>query len=413
MANATCQFTQGVIVGGSGQSVIGFSANTLVTMTDAGGNTPSTTWQWAIISWPGPLSAPPSITNATQQVATVTPTLDGVYIVQLTRVQSSVTTIDVKFFGVLDADGLILPSAGQTGAMTNVSSPQTLAQNAGWMGRVNAGTNIFLDAYLRWLKSHIRGGTAPPTPLLADVGKVIAVTGAGAYGLTVAFTPAGDLSGTVTSQTVVGIRGATAPPTPLLADVGKVISVTGAGAYGLAVAFTPAGDLSGSVSSQTVIGLQGRSVRNQAPTDGQQLTWVQSNSDWEPITPGPRRIYGIGATSATTQSSPQTFCYFGFDPSVYPSNHRTITFYAVLQCASTTDTATLTLIDFTDATTISTLTHTGDTLPAEVSITLTVGAVGPNQIPNSRKLYYMTLQRTGGAVSDAVTVHTAYLEVSY
>jgi len=86
---------------------------------------------------------------------------------------------------------------------------------------------------------------------------------------------------------------------------------------------------------------------------------VAANSDWEPITQGPRRIYGIGVTTPTTQTSPQTFCYFGFDPSVYPSAHRTITFYAILQCASSSDLATLTLIDLTDATTIATLTHTG------------------------------------------------------
>src|SRR5581483_8193019 len=135
MSNAICQFTQGVSVGGNGQSVVGFVINTLVTMTDAGGNAANTTWQWTILSWPGPLSSPPSITGATAQVATVTPTLDGVYIVQLTRVENGVTSIDIKFFGVVDADGLILPSAGQTGDMTNVGASPSLATKAGWMGR--------------------------------------------------------------------------------------------------------------------------------------------------------------------------------------------------------------------------------------------------------------------------------------
>jgi hypothetical protein len=74
------------------------------------------------------------------------------------------------------------------------------------------------------------------------------------------FVPGGDLAGSATSQTVAKINGATAPSAPLLADVGKVISVTGAGTYGLAVAFTPAGDLSGSVSSQTVSRINGTTV---------------------------------------------------------------------------------------------------------------------------------------------------------
>jgi len=154
MANATCQFTQGAIVGGNGQSVVGFVVSSVVTMTDAGGNAANTTWQWTIISWPGPLSGPPPITNATTRVATVTPTLDGVYIVRLTRVENTVTTIDIKFFGVIDADGLILPSAGQTGAMTNVGGSPLLAQAAGWMGRLDASTDLFVDAYLRFLKAH-------------------------------------------------------------------------------------------------------------------------------------------------------------------------------------------------------------------------------------------------------------------
>jgi hypothetical protein len=47
-------------------------------------------------------------------------------------------------------------------------------------------------------------------------------------------------------------------------------------------AITFAGDLSGTATTQTVIGLQGRGVTSTAPTDGQVLTWVQANSDWEP-----------------------------------------------------------------------------------------------------------------------------------
>lgn len=152
MALATAQFTQGATIGGSGQSVFGFSPNGLVTMTDDGGPG-ATSYLWEILSWPAPLSSPPTITNSTLQVAMVTPTLDGVYIVRLTRTDiPNGTTTDIKFFGVEDEDLLTLPSPGQTGGMTNQS---VAAQAAGWGGRQNASTNFQLDAFLRFLKARI------------------------------------------------------------------------------------------------------------------------------------------------------------------------------------------------------------------------------------------------------------------
>jgi len=50
--------------------------------------------------------------------------------------------------------------------------------------------------------------------------------------------------------------------------------------------FTAAGDLSGSSSTQTVIGLQTRAVASTAPTNGQVLTWSNAHGDWEPATVG-------------------------------------------------------------------------------------------------------------------------------
>lgn len=49
------------------------------------------------------------------------------------------------------------------------------------------------------------------------------------------------------------------------------------------VAVGPAtGDLGGSYPNPLVVKLQGRSISSSAPSDGQILTWVASNSDWEP-----------------------------------------------------------------------------------------------------------------------------------
>lgn len=155
MAIAQIKFTQGANIGGDGQSVIGFVADTLVSMTDVNGG--ATSWAWEIINWPGPLSAPPALTGAAAQTATCTPTLDGVYVIKLTRVDGvDGTTVDVKFFGVVDAEGHILPSAGMSGRMANVGATPALAQAAGWMGRSDAATNVFLDAYLRFMKTALR-----------------------------------------------------------------------------------------------------------------------------------------------------------------------------------------------------------------------------------------------------------------
>jgi hypothetical protein len=155
VAVAQIKFTQGANVGGDGQSVIGFVANTLVSMTDVNGGASS--WAWEIVNWPGPLSSPPALTGAATQTATCTPTLDGVYVVKLTRTDGvDGTTVDVQFFGVVDDEGHILPSAGMSGRMTNVGATPLLAQAAGWMGRADASTNVFLDAYLRFMKTALR-----------------------------------------------------------------------------------------------------------------------------------------------------------------------------------------------------------------------------------------------------------------
>lgn len=152
MANATIQITQGGTVVPAGQSALGFDNTTTVTLTDAGG-AGATSYTWSVLSWPGPVGSAPTITNPTQQVATISgPFTDGIYIVKLIRLDGTGTTVDIKFFGVADDDGLHLPSPGMTGSMANVGGLAT-AQAAGWAGRADAATNSLLDAYLRWLKA--------------------------------------------------------------------------------------------------------------------------------------------------------------------------------------------------------------------------------------------------------------------
>lgn len=98
---------------------------------------------------------------------------------------------------------------------------------------------------------------------------------------------AGDLGGSGTSGAAPRVSGIQGYPinittTPL---VGQVLTWNGgywapAGSSG----FAASGDLSGSSSSQTVIGLQGRTVSNTAPTSGQSLAW--NGTAWIPTTIG-------------------------------------------------------------------------------------------------------------------------------
>lgn len=198
MAFATIQITQGVIVGGSSQSVIGFDRTTAITLTDAGG-AGATTWLWEVLSFPATDASPPTIVNATTQVGTITPApsiTDGIYIIRLTRNDpiDGVST-DVRFFAVKDDDLLSLPSAGMNRTMSNVGGSVD-AQQAGWFGSTLGGTNVFLDAFLRLRRrregryhgrdtafTHSSGSPAGHSfaYTIDDPHQTITMTGAGTY----------------------------------------------------------------------------------------------------------------------------------------------------------------------------------------------------------------------------------------
>jgi len=155
MATATIQFTQGFTVGVPGRSVLGFAPDSDVTLVDAGGPG-ATSYLWEIISWPSPDSAPPTLTSPTLDTTDViNPFTDGVFIVKLTRDDPvDGLTTDIKFFGVGDADGLSLPSAGMTRVMANIDG--TVSEPFGWAGGATGSSNVLLDAFLR--KRRLREG---------------------------------------------------------------------------------------------------------------------------------------------------------------------------------------------------------------------------------------------------------------
>ena len=58
-----------------------------------------------------------------------------------------------------------------------------------------------------------------------------------------------------------------------------------AGPVNAAWALPASGDLSGSYPNPTVTALQGNAVKSAAPSNGNVLTWVSSDSKWEPVAP--------------------------------------------------------------------------------------------------------------------------------
>lgn len=89
----------------------------------------------------------------------------------------------------------------------------------------------------------------------------------------------GDVTGAPWANTVVALRNISVP-TPSGSNVALLYNA-GAFSWGSAgSSFTAGGDLSGTSSSQTVIGLQGRAVSSSAPTTGYSLVW--GGSSWAP-----------------------------------------------------------------------------------------------------------------------------------
>jgi hypothetical protein len=128
-------------------------------------------------------------------------------------------------------------------------------QNFGWITKVNP--------LIRYGAKLLQGATIPASPGFGDIGKVLTVTGTGAYGLTATggFIAGGDLSGTSINQSVIGLTnvasdlffsnaasrfisfGIVAPP---LATAGKSLTISpeGGGAATAGADGGPAGNVS-------------------------------------------------------------------------------------------------------------------------------------------------------------------------
>ncbi len=109
----------------------------------------------------------------------------------------------------------------------------------------------------------------------------------------------GDISGTVTHQTVIGLQ--TRPISSSAPAVGSLLWFDGAAwQYGV-----PAGDLSFSAPNVRVAKIQGNAVKNQtlgSSQDGYVLTWINANSDWE-ATPSSNAITLFGDVTGPGSSN--------------------------------------------------------------------------------------------------------------
>ena len=369
MSNASIQITQGATVIPAGRSALGFDKTTTVTLTDAAG-AGAVSYAWSVVSFPGPLGSAPSVTNSTQQVASISgPFTDGVYIVKLIRTDISGTTVDIRYFGVADDDGLHLPSPGMTGTMSNIGG-SSAAQAAGWGGRADASTNVLLDAYLRWLKTRegiyegkvssitVSDATSSPQALST-------ATGIGVYDITYTKTSAH------TIRLIPSLTG------EVLEFLVRMDSVTGsltfqsdtAGPTLVTLTSPPAG--AGSLIWRVKAGYNGAYW----VLKGVEIVDVKTarvDKEFQAVT-------GIQSASVNVYTRVGTVL---IDPSKYPTSK--VTFQAVLE-ATAGQTAVCQLYNVTDGSAVSGSVLTGtSTTPTVYEATIT--------IPNSSKLYEVQLK---------------------
>jgi hypothetical protein len=232
----------------------------------------SSSYLWEFLDIPPGSAA--TITDSTLQTCSFTPDVVGSYRVRLktngglilSDIQVKIAAITLDFNGATTHRGWRYPAKGELPDEANFN-----------------GTND-------------RGWDPALTEIFEDV-RTNGFSGGGG------FTAGGDLSGSSSNQTVVGLQtkavAATAPTDGQVLTYNNGLSqwepATPSGG-----GFTAGGDLSGSSSNQTVVGLQTKAVAATAPTDGQVLTYNNGLSQWEPATPSGGGFTAGGDLSGTS-----------------------------------------------------------------------------------------------------------------
>lgn len=248
----------------------------------------------------------------------------------------------------------------------------------------------------------------------------------------------GDLDGTALLQTVIGLQNnpvsATAPtdgyaliwdnldgywePTPIPSGISL------------------GGDLGGTISSQTVIGLQTNPINNTAPTDGQTLIWSDIDGYWRPssniqnltidgyktllspITIVLPLVAGLQINSGTGAGTAIRIGATVFDPNSYADGYsyitRTFKIRTVLQ-ASSSVTTELKIYNTDTADLVATFTSTSNSPERQISSSILVGS-GANKFANTLQTYEAQLRISSPGsptVSDISICYSAQIEISY
>ena len=237
------------------------------------------------------------------------------------------------------------------------------------------------------------------------------------------FSAAGDLSGTPTNQRVVGLQGIRLDNTT--PNVGDAFIYNGS-FLTPAATFFASHDLSGNRTSQTVIGLQGRSLLSTAPNSGDVVTW--NGSAWAPAPSAgggatavlPCSIYFTTGDSTTSSSIPIRIGAREIDMSLFPATigilNRTIKFIAIIEASTGSAVTSIRLQDVTNNVTISSTTTTtsSTTLVIFTSSALTVGSAAGNIRNDAITLYEVQLSMTSGNIStDRAICASGRIEITY
>ena len=281
----------------------------------------------------------------------------------------------------------------------------------------------------RWIRrvtSNLRGLTLSTTP--PDDGYVLAWNQADGYWepkspSAVGVQLSGDLSGSSSSVTVVGLQGhsvsSTAPTD------GYVLTWDGQGNSWQPKktgSISLSGDLSGTSTNVTVSGIQGHAISSAAPSDGYVLMWAAASNTWAPqkISQGSYlRVLSFDFLSAVVSVSDTVFTNIGavnMDVSklspAQDNGTRTIKLKALVQTNGTT--AEIILYNLTTGTTISL---------NQPSISLTASSTSPYLLESQDLSQLLTngpaqyeariRQTTSNGTTDQVICQMCKLEVEW
>ncbi len=229
----------------------------------------------------------------------------------------------------------------------------------------------------------------------------------------------GDLSGSYPNPNVAKIQGNPVFSQTLGSDQdGYVLTwINSNGEYQAkpaAIGFAASGDLSGTSTNQTVIGIQGNPIEAQilgASEDGYVLTWVNASSQWQAKhSISLSTLYFPLLSGVSSTNSSVFYVVVGaaeFDITKLPVGTYTIKFQILLE--TTGPLASAQLYNFSTA---SVVTGTALTTSSTSAVLLTTGDIS-SDLTNGSAIYQAQIEMASGGVSDQITCSMARLLIEY